>query len=259
MHWGRRVLIVAAHPDDEVIGAGGQFRHIPEPTIVHATDGAPRDMVDARAYGFATRAAYAEARRAELLAALRLAGIGAERQLSLGFADQEAAFHMSEAACRLSALLRRIQPDTLLVPAYEGGHPDHDSVAFSAHAACRIYAQEAGSAPAMLEYALYHAWAGGIRTGHFLPNGSAEPVDITLHESDKILKQRMLECFVTQRNTLSPFQTDCERFRAAPAYDFAAPPHEGQLYYENFSWGVTGGKWRELARDAAAQLKVSLS
>src|SRR5438270_9291371 len=142
VEWGRRVILVAPHPDDEVIGAGGQLRHLPDLWIVHATDGAPRDMLDARAQGFATCVEYAVARRREMLAALRLAGIGPERALSLGFGDQEMAFHLSEAAGLLRALFRQKQPDVVLGPAYEGGHPDHDSVAFIIHCACRIFARE---------------------------------------------------------------------------------------------------------------------
>ena len=57
--------------------------------IIHVTDGAPRNLLDARALGFATREAYALARREELLAALALAGLDTVALYSLKVADQE--------------------------------------------------------------------------------------------------------------------------------------------------------------------------
>lgn len=65
-----RVAVVGAHPDDETIGAGAQLARLRRLTLVHVTDGAPRNGRDAAAAGFADPRAYAEARRAELDAAL---------------------------------------------------------------------------------------------------------------------------------------------------------------------------------------------
>jgi len=64
----------------------------------------------------------------------------------------------------------------------------------------------------------------------------------------------MLDCFVTQQNTLAPFETVVEKFRIAPLYDFSQPPHDGILYYDNFPWGVKSSEWRELAAEAAREL-----
>ena len=64
------LMIVAAHPDDDVIGAGALMARIPRVRVVYATDGAPRDGRDARAHGFADVAAYAAARQREARAAL---------------------------------------------------------------------------------------------------------------------------------------------------------------------------------------------
>ena len=73
--------------------------------LVHATDGAPRNLDDARAAGFASADEYAAARRRELDAALALGDVRAERA-ALGAADQGAAFRMAELSRALAALLR---------------------------------------------------------------------------------------------------------------------------------------------------------
>src|SRR3954469_18766827 len=59
----KRIAVVVAHPDDEAIGAGAVLRGFRDVTIVHVTDGAPRDDGYAGSKGFASRAEYAAARR----------------------------------------------------------------------------------------------------------------------------------------------------------------------------------------------------
>src|SRR5690242_10819274 len=99
----RGIALVAAHPDDEVLGAGGRLAELGAVTLVHVTDGAPRDMRDARSAGFDTREAYALARRTELDRALVAAHATLERRVMLGVADQETPF-------RLAALVRELIP-----------------------------------------------------------------------------------------------------------------------------------------------------
>ena len=70
---------MVAHPDDEVIGASALLMRVPELRLLHVTDGAPRDLRDAQAAGFAGWQDYAQARGHELAAALALAGIAADR------------------------------------------------------------------------------------------------------------------------------------------------------------------------------------
>ncbi|MBV9250682.1 MAG: hypothetical protein JO227_15715, partial [Acetobacteraceae bacterium] len=38
-----RSAVVVAHPDDETVGAGASLRLFRDLTLVHVTDGAPRD------------------------------------------------------------------------------------------------------------------------------------------------------------------------------------------------------------------------
>jgi LmbE family N-acetylglucosaminyl deacetylase len=250
-------MIVAAHPDDEVIGAGAQLAKLPGLAIVHTTDGAPRDGRDANAAGFAKWQAYARARRRELAAALKLAGIpeGAARQLD--FADQGASFHLVALTQALATTLEEIRPDVVITHPYEGGHPDHDATAFAVHAACTLLARRGLRPPALLEMTCYHAGNGGMVTSRFLPWPGTQVTTLALDGAAREAKRQLVACFATQRQVLAQFPIEVERFRPAPPYDFARPPHGGQLYYEHFPWGVDGLRWREMARGALCELGLS--
>src|SRR3978361_1257873 len=96
------LMIVVAHPDDEVIGAGGWLQRHPAAHVIHVTDGAPRDDADARAAGFADGRSYAEVRRREAAAALSLAGHDPEHMSSLGAVDKEASLDMPALVLKLA-------------------------------------------------------------------------------------------------------------------------------------------------------------
>jgi hypothetical protein len=75
---------------------------------------------------------------------------------------------------------------------------------------------------------------------------------LVLNGDDEALqmKGRMLECFVSQRETLATMATATpECFRDAPEYDFRRPPHAPPLLYDLYRWGITSDQW--LARAAA--------
>jgi len=271
------VLLVAAHPDDEIIGAGAQLPHWPSISIIYITDGSPRNLKDARNAGFSTRADYAQARRQELEAALNLVASHREpgskelpspnastvaaqhriRVFELGFVDQEAVFHLDEMCLKLAAHFRSFKPQVVVTHPYEGGHPDHDSAAFAVHRACFVLRAEGRRAPEIIEMTSYHGREGYLVTGEFIPDSSRTVFKHSLTPNESRLKQRLFECFRTQSAVLQAFRTECELFRLAPDYDFAQSPHPGPVYYEKFDWGMTGERWRELAQIAKANLPCS--
>ena len=239
------VLLVAAHPDDEVIGAGGQLSRLRDfIEILHVTNGSPGNNLD-----------YAEARRRELLEAVALAGISAAQCSQVGVIDQQTSFNLAGIARRIATFLDRFRPHIVLTHPYEGGHPDHDSCAFAVHAAVR----RSAAIRRIWEFTSYHIGPnGGIETGVFLKTDEAPETAIKLSAEQQTLKKEMFDCFGTQRHVLADFRLEEERFRPAPQYDFTQPPHPGKLYYEHFEWGVTGSRWRELAAEALHDLGLNL-
>jgi N-acetylglucosamine malate deacetylase 2 len=189
--------VIVAHPDDETLGAGILLSRSPDPWIVHATDGTPRDPAF-MARGFSgTPEEYAAVRRRELEAAMALAGIGPERLRGLGITDQETVFELPRLVRELAPLIEEIGPGIVLTHAYEGGHPDHDAVAL----AVRLAVDRLPEPPEVFEMPLYHA---GMVIGEFLP-GPGEVVRLEISEEERDLKRRMIGCFETQRETLAAF------------------------------------------------------
>lgn len=246
------VAVVVAHPDDETIGCGAQLSRWRQATVVLVTDGAPRNLIDARACGFATAESYALERRQELAQALAIAGVP-ERQLSqLAIPDQEAALRLPELARRLTDIFDERGITVAVTHAYEGGHPDHDAVAFAVHAAAMVRASTVGVD--IIEMPFYRTGVGGGVAQQFEPREGVTEIEVPLDPGQQSLKRRMMAAHVTQLSVLAGFAADVERFRVAPAYDFTALPNGGRLLYEGHNWGITGSRWQQLANEAQAAL-----
>lgn len=240
-------MMVVAHPDDEVIGAGGQLRRFQSDLVVCVTDGAPADMSDAKAAGIFDRREYAARRRQEFHSALALAGLTEDRACCLGFPDQEASLNLVGLARRLIELLREFRPAAVLTHPYEGGHPDHDATALAVHAASRQIEREVERPSKIIEMTSYHNRAGRMAVGEFLPADGCPIHTVELSQEERALKRMMFDCYRTQQHVLQYFPIGVERFRLAPRYDFTRPPHPGKLFYEQFNWGMTGERFVRLA------------
>lgn len=251
-------LIVVAHPDDESIGAGARLRHLGDAYVVDVTDGAPRDDACAQSHGCDTREEYAETRRRELRNALAVAGLPADRLISLDFVDGEATLRLAELCLKITELIDSLRPHVVLTHAYEGGHTDHDATAFAVHLACGVLRREGVRPPAVLELPSYHARGGQRVVQAFIPHERADRDQRLVHlsDDDRELKQRIFECFQTQRSVLDGFSTAFERFRPAPRYVFTKPPHEGQLNYERYGNPERGQAWREQAHRVLRRLRM---
>jgi len=247
-----RIAIVVAHPDDETIGCGATLARMRGVRIIVLTDGAPRDLKDARRCGFSTAADYANARLDELNAALRVAGIPHECVTRFGIPDQEAALHVVDLTSELATLYSAWGIDLVLTHSFEGGHPDHDAAAAAVQAARRLAAQRR-PAVAVVEMPYYHVSKLGEVKQVFADPAGELPVWLTPAEISR--KREMLACYASQQETLAGFSAEVERFRPAPDYDFSELPNGGRLLYEAHDWNMSAARWRELI--SSAQLRIN--
>lgn len=251
-----KTVVIVAHPDDEAIGVGARLKSLPDAIIVHVTDGAPRDPVYAQKKGFATREEYARARQDELAAALSLVGVGPDRTRCLNMVDGEATERLVELSYALADLLDEFRPEVVLTHPYEGGHTDHDATAFAVHLACGMLRREGVPAPLVLEFTSYNFKDGERTIGEFIPFFGVTAKQADLPAELQTLKREMYDCFISQKECLSAFPVEREKFRPAPRYTFTKPPHSGPLLYERFSNLASGEQWRDQARRALERLRA---
>ena len=237
--------MVVAHPDDEILGLGSRLAVLRDLTIIHLTDGAPRDLRDARREGFATCEDYAAARRVELAAALEAIGAGHARTVCYDHPDQDAIRHAPEIVGRLEANLAGAA--AVIAHPYEHGHPDHDAAALTVALACRRLCARGQTPPECFEFASYHLRAGQSVLAEFWPDPDCPETTLHLTEPELALKRAAMDCFVTQKALGGRFPLTPERLRPAPDYAFSAPAPPGEAVYERWGIAMTLAEWRRHA------------
>ena len=119
------VLVLAAHPDDEVIGAGGMLAFHgargDDVTVVHATDGAQGDP------GNREPGDIRDVRRNEGIEALRRLGLSPARHWDMP--DGQLPENVAELTNRIEQVMREVRPKTLYSFHAGEAHRDHRAVA----------------------------------------------------------------------------------------------------------------------------------
>jgi LmbE family N-acetylglucosaminyl deacetylase len=222
----RRVLILAPHPDDEIVACGiAARRAVAEGArifVQYLTTGVPpRELLWPWQHSdYDTRVAR---RRDEALAAIMLL-----RFQALGFLDipsRRLIPHLDEAARALEQLLGETQATELWVTAFEGAHQDHD-------AANALAAAMRDRLP-VWEFAAYN-FAGGRVWSNRFPDARGGAVELRLSRDEAALKRRALALYSSERGNLAHIRTDEETYRPLPRHDYSVPPHAGRLFRERF-------------------------
>lgn len=140
-------LVLLAHQDDEFALQAMLTQAVRQGLQVHCAylTHAPDAVTNAR-------------RNAESLRVLQALGVQADHVqwagAKLGIVDGQLVDHLPLCAQWLHALLQRLQPLQIWVPAWEGGHPDHDGL----HACAVWAAQHLEQLHRVRQFGLYNAW-----------------------------------------------------------------------------------------------------
>jgi LmbE family N-acetylglucosaminyl deacetylase len=138
---GARLVVVAPHPDDEILAAGGLIsRHAAgggDCLVVAVTDG---EASHPGASGW-TPVELARTRRAESTEGLRALGLRRAEMARLGLPDGDVVAHRTQLTAGLALVLR---PSDVVVTTWRAdGHPDHEAVGEATagvcdHLGCRL-------------------------------------------------------------------------------------------------------------------------
>ncbi|HWD57218.1 MAG TPA: PIG-L family deacetylase [Stellaceae bacterium] len=224
----RRILILAPHPDDEIVACGIAARRArgegAQLFVLYLTTGVPpRELLWPWQRG--SHAARVARRRDEALAAAAL--IGLEPAGFLDIASRRLVGRLDDAAAALGRAVAEISPESLWVPAFEGAHQDHD-------AANALAATFHGRLP-VWEFAAYNRAGGKVRSNRFA-DARGGVIELRLTREEAALKRRALALYASERGNLAHIRAAEEAYRPLPRHDYGAPPHAGTLFRERFQW-----------------------
>lgn len=235
---GARIAIVVAHPDDEAVAFVSVLRRYPDALLVHVTDGSPTDASQWK--GMVCREAYAALREREKAAALEAVGHSGPR-LMLGITDSKAVWYIRTMVARLTDILKKNQTEIVLTHAFEGGHPDHDAIAYAVYLA-------AARSTRIIEAPFYRMGDEGSIWQSFVPaRGISEHV-VHLDAATRRIKETMLAAYRSQSEACANVSLESERFRLARPYDWAMlPPRLSRNYMRA---GIDQVLWSSLVEAA---------
>lgn len=193
----RRVLLVFAHPDDELNAAGLVARLVAQGATVDVmilTDGAANPWTDE---AVAAGRTHFECRRAELESSMRVLGM---RECVLpAFPDSALREHLPAATDAVTSELQRRQPELVITFDAKGlnDHPDHVATHHAVKGALRRV--PSACALAMLLPPPPFCWAlgAGFRST-FVPTVAT----LELTDDEHELKSRVFDGYRSQRRTL---------------------------------------------------------
>jgi LmbE family N-acetylglucosaminyl deacetylase len=225
--FGKRILILIPHPDDEVVGCAVAIRHASGAGArlfaIYLTTGLP-PIEAVWPWQRAEHQARLARRRAEALAVatrLNLDPVAFMDWPSLQLKD-----HLGEARRLIEGHAEALSVDQLWVPAYEGGHQDHDVANF-------LGAQLLNRTE-VLEFAEYN-FARGVRTNEF-PFATGYETVLSLSPDEVAWKRGLVARYRSERANLAHVGYTREVIRPLALYDYGSPPHAGMLFYERFHW-----------------------
>ncbi|MBS0199079.1 MAG: PIG-L family deacetylase [Proteobacteria bacterium] len=245
-----RLLVIAPHPDDEIIACGGLLQAVARAggraRVLFATDGdnnpwpqrlsERRWQLDAQA-----RKRWGALRRAEAEAALDALQCDGLDGMHIGWPDGElttllAPSRCAEAIDTLTDVMADFSPTLVMVPAFGDYHPDHSALALLVTLALRRFpGVQAGS---------FHI--------HVPPSSAGQEWSLALDERALERKRDALRCYASQ---LHFGQQRLLKFaRAHEAFDIGTGVPDTHASGDRWRWRIALPGW--MARIGARHLRI---
>lgn len=226
--FGKRALLLIPHPDDELVGMAAGIEQLRrdggDAFAAYLTSGVPAHAGawwNGRSkYPRRTAERWKEA--SDVAVALGMSIVG-----RLEIPSRQLKAHVATSLAWVREKAASLAPDRIWVPAYEGGHQDHDVVNFIGSQLAVDYD--------VWEFSEYNFAAGQVRNQSFINTNGTETT-ILLDESARARKQALLRCYSSEQKNLSHVGLERESFRPLSRYDYSRRPHEGRCFYERFQW-----------------------
>lgn len=247
------IMVIAPHQDDEVIGAGGKIiRTIKKGGrvfVVYVTNSVPKKHVKMMPLPYFGEFLVSLNRRIEAKIAMSLAGVPLNNLFFFtynsrilegyrNYPNSELTELIIELEGKLRNLIEKLRPQEIYVPAYEGGHCDHDLINFIVSRISKelklkkvyempFYPTNYPDYKKGVKYSIYQEFIPSDRDQLTTPY---KIIHLNLNNEEKELKLKMLKVYRSQNPFLIRYMNKSDKFRLFPKYDYTKSPHEGELY-----------------------------
>jgi len=224
-----RILILIPHPDDEVVGAAAAIERSKargaEVIGMFLTTGVP-DLDTAWIRSRRRHARRVARRREEAVVAARRMGL--ETVAFLDHPTRTLRLHLPKTLGVVREVIADKRPGVVWVPAFEGGHQDHDA----ANALASLLVSDVP----VWEFAEYGR-ADGVALKQTFPEGRGRGLELELSPAEADEKRALLEIYRSERGNLRGIGLERECFRPIPpSRDYSNPAHEGVPHWARFQW-----------------------
>ncbi|MCL2473760.1 MAG: PIG-L family deacetylase [Alphaproteobacteria bacterium] len=223
----QKILVLAAHPDDELVGCGISIKNNiemgNEVLVLFLTNG----CIPVEELWFWQKWKHSKAVARRLKEAQDVADIlGHKIKIAKENRPARKLWRGLNAAYNeVKQVIDEYEPSQIWVCAYEGGNPDHDclnAIGYKLHT----------EGFEVLEFAEYNYKDGKKNYNTFIAFAKdAKVIELTKEESK--FKKELYKKYTSEKGNLN-LGIKQESYRPIRKYDYHSPPHKGELWYERF-------------------------
>ena len=222
------ILVLAPHPDDEVVGTCTIIRRGLKQGksfyIFFLTNG----VITKKEMWFFLRKKYKEnvkIRFDEMKKAVNILGI--KKYFLQDIPSRTLKENISSTLVKINSILKTLKIDTIMTPAFEGGHQDHDVANF--------IASKFIDKLDVYEFPEYNNFNKLSVSNTFIKNYGKE-TKIILNDQEILYKKKVLNIYKSESRNLGHIDCEKESYRKLINYNYYERPYNGTLFYERFKF-----------------------